>query len=156
MWNPDLQQRGTNDNKNVSSAFRSQLELADVADRDKYPLLFFTGATLLGLGTALSSVTGSDPGQGLFGVLVLIMWTNPGWKRGERRRRYRAALSLQLPLNRLRGAFFHGRHLGHRYKLLPVWCDWKGQRAESVWEVLQPVAWVSIYQPTWVVSSAQV
>lgn len=113
--------------------------------------------TLLGLGTALSSVTRSDPaGLGLFGVLVLVKWTDLVRKRGERRRRYRKALSLQLPLNRLGVTFFHGRHLGHRHKLRPVWCDWKGQRAESVWEVLQPVAWVSIYQPTWAVSSAQV
>lgn len=54
----DFLQRGTNDNKNVSSAFRFQVEFADVVDRDKYPLVFFTGMTLLGGGTALSLLQG--------------------------------------------------------------------------------------------------
>lgn len=36
----DFLQRDTNDNKNVGSAFRLQLEFADVVDRNKYPLIF--------------------------------------------------------------------------------------------------------------------
>lgn len=68
----DFLQRGTNNNKNVSSAFRFQLEFADVVDRDKYTLLFFHRSDSSRWRDCTVFVTGSDSGQGLFGVLVLF------------------------------------------------------------------------------------